>query len=314
MTSIARTGNRGTANQWAEMFRKLGHEANVVAVVAEAGANRDDFDEVEILIAVHGKKSRAAITRFHQQGKGKLIVALAGTDIYPEPDADVLNSIAIADRLVVYQSRALEKIPPDSRGKAVVIPQSAVLAKNPAPPNADHFELCVVGHLRDVKDPMRAATASRLLPDSSRIRVVHAGGILEEKYRDLVERESAENPRYRFIGELDEKETARLMATSRALVLSSFSEGGARVAGEAFTNRTAVISSRIDGVIGLLETEDYPGFYPFGDTVALADMMEKLETDAAFYTELKFWADRMAPKFEPAREQEALRNLIANLS
>jgi putative glycosyltransferase (TIGR04348 family) len=313
MTTIARTGNCGTANQWVEMLQELGHDADV-----GAADSAPVDDGVDILIAVHGKKSHAAITHFHQQarenGTGKLVVALAGTDIYPEPDDDVLDSMAIADRLVVYQSKALEKIPAGSRGKAVVIPQSAVPAKQPGPPAADHFEICVVGHLREVKDPMRAAAASRMLPTSSNIRIIHAGGILDEKYRDLVERETSENPRYRFLGELDEEATAQLIATSRALVLSSFSEGGARVAGEAFANRTPVISSRIDGVLGLVGTDDYPGFFPFGDTAALADMMQKLETDTAFRAELISWADQMAPKFEPALEKEALRKLIAELN
>ena len=40
---------------------------------------------------------------------------------------------------------------------------------------AGEFPVCVLGHLRAVKDPFRPADASRLLPGGSRVRVLHLG-------------------------------------------------------------------------------------------------------------------------------------------
>ena len=66
----------------------------------------------------------------------------------------------------------------------------------------DRFTVCVLGHLRPVKDPFRTALAARLLPAESRIRVVHVGAALSEEMAELARAEAAENPRYRYVGEL----------------------------------------------------------------------------------------------------------------
>ena len=58
------------------------------------------------------------------------------------------------------------------------------------------FEVLVIGHLRDEKDPLRAAEASRSLPESSRIRVVHLGRAHDEAWADRARAEMDRNPRY----------------------------------------------------------------------------------------------------------------------
>ncbi|NNE92696.1 MAG: TIGR04348 family glycosyltransferase [Verrucomicrobiales bacterium] len=308
VTSIATTGNRGTASQWAGFLRTMGH------VVTTGGPKDLEVSGADLLIALHGWKTRAAIERFRETNPGgKLIVVLTGTDIYPGPNETVLRSMADADRLVVCQEKAGEKLPAEHSGKVHVIPQSARPSAHPPAPDPDSFEICVIGHLRDVKDPMRAAKAARLLPEPSKIRVLHAGGILEEKFAEQVKREEEENSRYRYLGELEPEAVTDLAARCRAMVISSISEGGARVAGEAIVNRTPVISSKIDGVIGLIGSEDYPGFFPVGDTRALADLMHRFETDASFRRELQGWAEKLAPKFDPKTEMQLLQNLIEGL-
>jgi hypothetical protein len=59
----------------------------------------------------------------------------------------------------------------------------------------------VIGHLREIKDPFRAAMAARLLPESSRVWIIHVGGAMDEKMAARARREMAVNPRYRWLGE-----------------------------------------------------------------------------------------------------------------
>ncbi len=267
----------------------------------------------EILIGLHGERSHDSIVYFRQtQPKGRVILALTGTDIYPAPSPVTLESIELANCIVVLQHKALSQLPLSARAKARVILQSAESLSRKAP-DPEHFDICVVGHLRDVKDPLRAAKAARLLPPSSKLRVRHAGGILDPKFQDLVEIEERENPRYHYLGELDEQGTADLIAQSHLLVVTSLQEGGARVIGEALVHDTPVLSSRIDGVVGLLG-EDYPGYFEVGDTEVLADLLTKAETDASFASELQRQTRQHAPQFAPSIERQAWKDLIAELS
>tara|TARA_R110002096_G_scaffold371455_7_gene564859 strand:+ start:8457 stop:9329 length:873 start_codon:yes stop_codon:yes gene_type:complete len=267
----------------------------------------------KILIGLHAERSHASIVNFREEHpEGRVILALTGTDIYPAPNETSRESIELADRLVVLQRRALNQLPPESRDKARVIIQSAVrLSDKPA--NPDTFDVCVVGHLRDVKDPLRAAKAARLLPATSKIRILHAGGLLDPHYEELVQIEQAENPRYHYLGELDEQGIADLMAQSRILVVSSRQEGGARVVGEAIVHDTPVISSRIDGVVGLLGPE-YSGYFDVGDTAGLANLLSKAETNPEFAAALNRETQDVALQFDPQVECDAWKQLIAELT
>ena len=303
---IQSTGNRGTAHQWAAMLEKSGYEAAVGSALPDPLP--------DLLIALHAGKSHDIAMDFKRRNPtGKLIVGLTGTDIYPGPDETGLETMRAADAMIALQSQAPEQLPAELREKVNVIVQSAdqlvpIPGKNP-----DHFQVCVVGHLRDVKDPMLAAKASRLLPTESTIRIIHAGGILEPKYEALVETELSENPRYLRLGEVTPEEIATLEATSHLMVLSSHSEGGGRVVGEAIVHGTPVLSTRIVGIVGLLG-KDYPGFFPVGDAEALANLLFRCETDPAFYATLTSAAAELAPIFDPERESRLLVELVEKVS
>lgn len=267
----------------------------------------------KILIGLHAERSHESIVNFSQEHpNGRVILALTGTDLYPALSSTSLETIDLADRIVVLQKMALKQLPPASRPKSRVIIQSAVrLSQKSSEP--DTFDVCVVGHLRDVKDPLRTAKAARLLPPDSKVRVLHAGGILDPKYQALVEAEQTENPRYRFLGELDEQETADLISQSRLLVVTSHQEGGARVVGEAVVHGTPVVASRIDGVVGLLGP-DYPGYFETGDTDGLAALLSRCERDDSFSTQLMKLTSQLANQFAPETERQAWLDLIAELS
>jgi glycosyltransferase involved in cell wall biosynthesis len=122
----------------------------------------------------------------------------------------------------------------------------------------------------------------------------------------------AENPRYRWLGELPRWRARRLIAGSLLMVLSSRMEGGANVLGEAAVAGVPVLSTRIPGSVGLLGA-DYPGYFPVGDAAALAALLRRAETDPAYLAALERGVRRAAPLFAPRSEQAAWRALLAEL-
>jgi glycosyltransferase involved in cell wall biosynthesis len=271
----------------------------------------DTFDGrgADVLVALHAAKNSSAIAAFQaQHPDGRVVLALTGTDIYPDPGTAAIDSMRRADRIIGLQENARAKVPEEHRDKLRIIVQGVPAPPKDTPPR-DTFDICVIGHLRDVKDPLRAAAAARLLPDTSRIRIRQAGAILEDRYASLVERELAENPRFEWLGELDQAAAMRLMAECALQVVSSHNEGGGRVIGESIVCGTPVLAARNDASEALLGT-GYAGLFEAGDTRALAALMQRAESDPAFLDEQ---TRALAAQFEPRREREAWRTLVAEL-
>ena len=299
------TGNRCTANQWAGVFSDLGHKVEIYDI-----NSHDQLPASDLLVTLHGEYSEPIIKESRKDSPDKpIILAMTGTDIYPEPNETVQKSLHLADIIIVLQSKAIERIPSQFRAKTEVIFQSAKKFSGKTNPDPNYFDVCVVGHLRDVKDPMRTAVAARNLPESSQIRIFHAGGILDPKYLEIVRAEESKNPRYHWIGNLSEMEVSQLIAESKLMTITSLSEGGARVVGESVLNLTPIISSAIDGVIGLIG-EDYPGYFPTGDTLALTELLCETERDPQFFKSLQLHTETIAPRFHPDREKEAWKLLL----
>jgi len=304
---VVQTGNRCTAKAWAGLLGELGHEVRIAETYDGAAA--------DALIALHARRSHDALVRFQANHPGaKRIVALAGTDIYPAPDADTLDSLRRADRIVALQGAAFRLVPEEFHDKLRVIVQAApAREKADAPRSRDPFVIAVVGHLRAVKDPLRAAWAARLLPGESRISVRHAGAILDDDYEEAVRRELAENSRYQWLGELSRQDVEGLLLDSQAMVLSSFSEGGARVLGESLQCGAPVIAARNEATLALLG-EDYPGLYPAGETPVLATLLRRFEEDSTFREDLRRRCATLANQFDPERERDAWRSLLEELA
>jgi putative glycosyltransferase (TIGR04348 family) len=282
----------------------LGHR--VTQTQAYAG------EPYDLMVALHARRSFAAIEQFQRLYPEKpLIVALTGTDLYGDikTSAEAQQSLEWATRLILLQPKGLEELPPHLRTKAHVIYQSVVGPKTPPPKPKTTFDVCVLGHLREVKDPFRTALAARLLPATSRVRVLHVGKALSEDMAATAEAEALANPRYRCLGELPRWQARRVLARSHLLVLSSKMEGGANVISEALAVPVPVLASKISGSIGLLG-EDYPGYFPLGDTQALAQLLEKVEQDSGFYRELTNCCRRLAPIVHPDRERESWQEVL----
>ncbi len=297
---VARSGNRNTADRWALLLDDLGHDAQVVA--------RYEGQEADLLIALHGEKTQEGLMAFHaSHPEVPCIVALTGTDLYPVLTEDSVKSLEIASGVIVLQKKALESIPEKFADKISVVIQSVVkgeVASNSVV-DTDHFEVCVVGHLREVKAPLLTARAVRALPEESKIRVRHGGGIIETQYRGWVATEEGLNPRYQWLGELDSLAAAALIAESDLLVLSSVSEGGPAVLGEAIVAGVPVLSTRTDGAVGILG-EDYPGLFPVGDQAALTALLLRCEEDRKFYETLRQYGEALVDQFLPEREKASL--------
>jgi putative glycosyltransferase (TIGR04348 family) len=307
----SRKGNRITARRWAGLLRQLGHR---VAVRQEYRGERCD-----LLVALHARHSFHSVEAFRRAHPDRPIaLALTGTDLYDVIHTDPIarRALELASRLVVLQPLAVEELPHHLRGKVRVIYQS-VEARVAGPPSrlrrhARPFEVCVLGHLRPVKDPFRTALASRLLPPSSGVRVLHVGAALSPGMAEQARAEADVNPRYRWLGELPRWKALRTLARSRLLVLTSRMEGGANAVSEAVAVGVPVVASDIPGTVGLLG-RDYPGYFPVGDTRALADLLRRAETDAGFYNSLKACCRRLCPLFRPARERQSWRRLLHEL-
>jgi len=268
------------------------------------------------MVALHASKSFSSIQRFSEHHPEKaLIVTLTGTDIYGDCHRNdrCLQSIEMATGLIVFQPGALEEIPVQHRDKAAVIYQSATPPLGIHNPRKRFFDVCVIGHLRSVKDPFRTARASRQLPDSSKIRVLHIGGALTPDFEKQASAEEISNHRYRWLGELPHWKTLLILARSRLLVITSASEGGPIVLVEALAASVPILSTRIKSVVGHLG-EDYPGYFPVGDTNTLASLLQMAETDQGFYADLKKRSEKVKSLFDPTRECERWEKLVKDLN
>jgi len=289
------------------LLEQLGH---TVAIAQEYQG--EPFD---MLIALHARKSHSAVKRFHRRNPDKpLVVALTGTDLYRDIHASrsARQSLELADLLVVLQPLGRDELPPHLRWKVRVIVQSA-LPTIPRPARRERsFDVCVLGHLRSEKDPFRTALALRYVPADSHVRVTHAGQAMSPALAKRARALMRHDPRYRWIGLVSRRRARLVLARSRLLVVSSRMEGGANVVSEALADQVPVLASRIPGNAGLLGP-DYPGYFPVGDTRALADLMTRAEMDATFY-------DLLARRFvdgprevAPARERAAWQEIFREL-
>jgi len=304
----SRKGNRITALRWGRLLRRLGHGVTI----------RQEYrgQPCDLLIALHARRSFAAVARFRRAFPDRpVVVALTGTDLYGDirRDASARQSLEMASRLVVLQKLGVEELPKHLRSKTRVIHQSAVPPRTPDAPRRGVFEVCVLGHLRPVKDSFRTALASRLLPASSRLRVLHLGAALSPGMAKAVRRELAVNPRYRWLEDLPRWKALRVLARCRLLVQTSLLEGGANTISEAIAASVPVLASRIPGQVGILGA-GYPGYFPVGDTNALAALLHRAETDAGFYNALKAWCQSLQPLVRPAREASCWRRLLGELA
>lgn len=302
------TGNRITADRWAGVLRGLGHDVRLGSFQADATC--------DMLIALHARKSAAAVQRFAGAHSDRpIIVALTGTDVYGDlhTDSTVLDSLECATRIVTLQPAAADELPQHLQDRVRVIYQSVVPPTDRPKKKDDVFEVCVIGNLRDEKDPFRTADAAKLLSDASRIHVIQIGAAHSADMERRARIESRDNDRYEWLGPLSRDRTLQRLAGARLMALTSKMEGGANVLSESIVCGVPILCSRISGSVGLLG-EDYPGYFRVGDTLALSRLLFRAETDTEYYASLVERTGQLASLFEPAREHAAWKDLLDELS
>lgn len=265
------------------------------------------------LVALHARKSAKSVLAYRAAyPQRRIILVLTGTDVYRDIRSSRLAQRAMqaADVLVTLQPEAAAELPASLRGKARAIIQSAPARRHVR--RADGaFHVCVLGHLRAEKDPMRAAYAVRKLAPDLPVRIEHAGGILSPSYARATKAEMRRNARYRYAGELPRGKALALLASSDVLVQSSRMEGGANTVCEALACGTPVLASRIPGNTGILGRR-YPGLYDLGDTDALAALIKRAATSPAFYRRLQHACEKLRYLVDPQRELRAWQTILSN--
>ena len=303
----ANNGNWHTAERWRRFLAPCAQ--------VDVALDWDPDEPVDLLIALHARRSAASIARFRAAHPERPIaLVLTGTDLYRDMDngdAAARHSLECASALVVLQPEGLHRLQPPLRCKARVILQSAPRLLRGAAAT-DSVDLVVAGHLREEKDPLTVMRAVARLPADSPLRVLHIGAALDPALGRAAERTAAAHPRYRWLGALSHGATRRWIARSRALVHPSRMEGGANVVIEALRSHVPVLASRIDGNVGLLGIE-HPAYFEAGDDAGLAALMRRVAEDGAFAKVLRERSRALAPRFDPAAERGAVRALLADL-
>jgi len=296
-----------TALRWQGFLEELGYSVEVT----ESWSGGD----ADVLIALHAYRSHQSIVQFKKKYPSRpIVLILTGTDLYRDIQnhSEVVQSMEMADRLIVLQSSALDSIPPSLRYKVQVIYQSIEIDL-PDPVTKEDFLVSVIGHLREEKDPFCVARSLPLLPSDSKITVRHLGQAMNSQMGDLARNFNATLNRYQWIGEVSHADTLRMLSQSRLMVISSLMEGGAHVVSEAIALGIPVIASDIPGNRGLLG-ESYPAYYPVGEECALANLLYRSETIPTFYASLQKHIDLRRELIKPAREKQSIQEMVGALT
>ncbi len=287
------------------MLRAQGHTVHI----------DETYDDTpcDLMIAIHAWRSAESITTYRTKyPKGPLIVALGGTDVntflHTEPET-TLRSMRAADAMICLHSLIKDQLPTNLRPKLHLVHQSAHPLPGPRTPRKQTFGVCVVGHLREEKDPFRAALAAQLVPVESKLCVHHLGKAHTPAWARDAKREMARNPRYVWKGEVAAWQVRREFTKTHAMVISSNQEGGANVVSEAIAAGVPVIASDIPGNVGLLGSS-YPGYYPVGNEKALADVLWRAEREPKFLASLQRHTIKLRPRFTPEGEAKSLAAVI----
>ncbi len=300
----ANNGNWLTASRWARFLR----EQYRVSLALEW-----DGTPCDAMIALHARRSFASIVAFAAaQPSSPLIVVLTGTDLYRDihTDGDAQHSLQLATQLVVLQPEGLNELDVALHSKTRVIYQSTPSLKPVSQAQkrkTRYFDVTMIGHLRDEKDPLTFMRAAALIK-TPRVRLLHIGGALDPLLGVQAEATQTSQPNYRWLGHLAHTDTRQRLKRSHLMVITSIMEGGAHVIIEAVTSGVPVLASDIAGNRGMLGV-DYAGYFPLGDSVELARLIDLAANDEAFYTLLQTQCAARAPLFTAEHEKKALLKL-----
>jgi putative glycosyltransferase (TIGR04348 family) len=270
-------------------------------------------EPVDLLIALHARRSAESIQSWHDAQRGPLVLVLTGTDLYRDihSDASAQASLQLADRLLVLQELGPRRLPAALRERCTVSFQSCA-ARQAVPKTDRHLRAVMVGHLRDEKSPETYFEAARLLASRGDIVLDHIGAPLDAALGEQAAALSRKQANYRWLGAFDHATTRRRIQHAHVLVHCSRMEGGAHVIAEAARSATPVIASRIDGNVGMLGA-DYGGYFDWHDAAGLAALLQRVRDEPDMLDTLARQCRRRAALFEPQRERKTLLTMLAAL-
>ncbi|MBC7574347.1 MAG: TIGR04348 family glycosyltransferase [Herminiimonas sp.] len=306
----ANNGNWQTARRWASYLRCDYRVACMMTWDPEDALTASP----DLMIALHARRSADSIDAYARRFPQRpLVVILTGTDLYRDirTDASAQRSLELATRIVVLQAAGLDELAPHLRAKATVIHQSAPSLK-PFLQAAGSvaFDVIMIGHLREEKRPATFIDAAQMV-SAPHVRLLHVGAALDLALGALAADTQANVARYRWLGPMPHAQTRQRLKRCALMVITSEMEGGANVIIEAVTSGAPVIASDIAGNRGMLG-EGYAGYFPLGDSAALARLIDRAATDPVFHATLKEQCAARAALFAPAIEKTAVRELVDN--
>ncbi len=302
--AAARTGNRATAIRWRAQLVALGCRVRI----ADAFVGRCP----DLTIALHARRSAAAVRDVKATCQAPVVVVLTGTDVYKDlpADHDARMALQTADRIVALQPDMAQRVPTDLQDKVRVIVQAATVSPI-VRPKRQRLDVLVSGHLRDEKDPFRAVQALMQLPGLP-IRLSHIGDELtagfQQQALDWMQRE----PRYRYYGGWSPARARRRLARADLLINASRIEGCPAVVCEALSAGTPVLASRIPAHEGLLGA-DYPGLFAVADNIALAALLRRTIEQPTYLHQLRQAMQARRHLVSPLTERAAIARLLREL-
>lgn len=278
------------------------------------GSHLYDGLPADVLISLHAVKGAPAVEEFcEKRPEGRVVVLIAGTDLYdtlPKGSEAGYRALEKADRIVVVQETAVQRLPEIFQEKAVVVPNSLDPISVEANPGESPFIISVVGHPRPVKRPFLTIESVSKHPEWEDLEVWLIGKALDDESRRKAEEWGEKDARFRWFGGLPREEALKLLAKSNLTVNSSVSEMGANAILEAMTIGVPVLASRVEGNEGLLG-EDYPGYF---DEDELENVLQAVVDKRV---DLKEWvrlATERLPLFSRERESACWLELLEDLN
>lgn len=282
--------------------------------------------EPSAMLALHARKSASSIQawadfKHSTHNVPGLAVVLSGTDLYCDLPDDPLarRSLQQASHLVVLQELGVNTVPSNYRDKVQVIHQ-CVDIELPARKEVkgSRFKVIMVGHLREVKDPMTYMRAARLMASEADIDWLHIGRCEDTEFLKAIRETEALNSNYRWCDAMDHQEVLSSIADSDLLVHCSIAEGSPHVVIEAMCIGTPVLASEVEGNQGTLGL-NYQGFFPVRDHEVLAARVSRLAKEwrdgvnVGLKSELVCQVLDRAELFSMSSESQKLNMLVQKL-
>lgn len=310
--------------RWSAILRKLRQRVIVHRV---RDASTGELPTGDLLIALHAGHSHRAIRQWKRRDQSApVVVVLSGTDLHEQlpaggaPARRVLESLEVADQLVILHRHARRYLPDDlvgrMRGRIHFIPQSALPLPGGRKPVRSILRLLVIGYLRSVKDPLLPVRAlghlPQRLPDGRGIEVIHLGGALDASWQRRAESAARSEPRWRWLGIVEPARVRRYLASSHLLLHPALQEGGANVISEALVAGIPILASDAAGNRGLLG-DHHPGLFGCGDASALAHRILRFCRDARFREGLEKRSRKLGADHTRKGEKAAWSRLLSDL-